>query len=353
MMEWDALNANIEKPSEEAMRAARARWSGIAKPLNGLGLLEEAIVRIAGIEGSARVELSPRAVLVMCADNGVVHEGVTQTGQEVTAVVTENIARGDASVCRMARVGRADVFPVDVGVARPVEIPAFGQRNIRRGTANMCEGPAMARREALDALALGVELVRELYDKGYRMVLTGEMGIGNTTTSSALAAVLMNRPVAEVTGRGAGLSDEGLARKREAVARAIERNRPDARDALDVLHKLGGLDIAALAGVCLGGALCKMPVLLDGFISHASALVAVRLCPNCAPYLIASHVSKEPAAGLLMEELGLKPLICAQLNLGEGTGAVAALPLLDMALAVYCDMATFEDIRVEAYRELC
>ncbi len=211
----------------------------------------------------------------------------------------------------------------------------------------------MTRQEALDALALGIQLVRELTDKGYRMVLTGEMGIGNTTTSSALAAVLTNRPVEEVTGRGAGLSDEGLVRKRGAILRAIERNRPDAQDALDVLHKLGGLDIAALAGVCLGGALCGVPVLLDGFISHAAALVAVRLCPNCAPYLIASHVSKEPAAGLLMEELGLKPLICAQLNLGEGTGAVAALPLLDMALAVYCDMATFADIRVEAYRELC
>ncbi len=353
MNQINSWNAQIKAPCAEAMRRAQARWDGIAKPLNGLGLLEEAIVRIAGIQRSEEVDVASRAVLVLCADNGVVRQGVTQTGQEVTAIVAENIARGDASVARMARVAHAEVFPIDIGVARPVEIPAFGQCNIRRGTADMSEGPAMTKEEAEAALALGIELMRELRARGCRMALTGEMGIGNTTTSSAITAVLTGRPIDEVTGRGAGLSDEGLTRKKRAIERAVAVNRPDPGDALDVLFKLGGLDIAGLAGMCIGGAIHQMPVVLDGFISLAAALIAVRLSPNCAPYLIASHLSKEPAAVLLMEELGLRPLICADMHLGEGTGAVAALPLFDMALAVYENMPTFEDIRVAAYEKLC
>ncbi len=353
MTDFVLLNESIAPPDAEAMREARERWNSIAKPLNGLGLLEDAIVRMAGVQRSASVDISRRALVVMCADNGVVARGVTQTGQEVTAIVTENIARGDASVCRMARVARAEVFPVDVGVARPVDIPPFGQRNVRRGTADMSEGPAMTREEAAAAVGAGIDIVRLLREAGYKLVATGEMGIGNTTTSSAVAAVLTGRPVDVVTGRGAGLSDEGLMRKLHAVTRAIEANEPDPLDALDVLHKVGGLDLAGLAGVCVGGALCGVPVVLDGFISLAAALLAVRLCPNCAPYCIASHVSKEPGARLLLKELRLSPVICAGLCLGEGTGAVAALPLFDMALAVYGEMATFMDISIKPYKPLC
>ncbi|HWQ59444.1 MAG TPA: nicotinate-nucleotide--dimethylbenzimidazole phosphoribosyltransferase [Clostridia bacterium] len=353
MTEFKALNARIVPPDEQAMRSARARWDSLAKPLHGLGILEDDIARIAGVQKSADVDLSRRAVVVMCADNGVIAKGVSQVGQEVTAIVAENIARGDASVCRMARIARADVIPVDVGVARPVNISQVGRCNVRRGTADMTEGPAMTRDEAKAAVRVGVDMARVLHEQGYRLLATGEMGIGNTTTSSAIAAALAVKPITEVTGRGAGLSDEGLLRKQHAISRALETNQPDASDALDVLHKVGGLDIAGLAGVCIGGALYGMPVLLDGFISLAAALVAVRLCPNCAPYLFASHVSKEPAARMLLDELCLSPLICADLCLGEGTGAVAAMPLLDMALAVYNEMATFEDISVPAYKPLC
>ncbi|HOG01349.1 MAG TPA: nicotinate-nucleotide--dimethylbenzimidazole phosphoribosyltransferase [Clostridia bacterium] len=353
MIDFTELNARIKPPDEAVMRASRARWDSLAKPLRSLGALEDDVVRIAGVQGALMPDVSRRAVAVMCADNGVVARGVTQTGQEVTAVVAESIARGASSVCRMARVAGAEVYPVDVGVARPVDIPALWQRNVRRGTADMTKGPAMERGEASAAVEAGMEVVRILRDEGYRLVATGEMGIGNTTTSSAVMAALTGRPVEEVTGRGAGLSDEGLLRKQGAVAAALKINRPDASDALDVLHKVGGLDIAGIAGLCIGGALYRVPVLLDGVISLVAALAAAKLCPACGAYLIASHVSKEPAAGLLIKELGLAPLICAGMGLGEGTGAVAAMPLLDMALAVYRETATFEDIRVPAYKPPC
>lgn len=353
MIDFRELNARMDLPDETVIRASRARWDSLAKPLRGLGILEDDVVRIAGIQDSLMPDVSRRAVVVMCADNGVVARGVAQAGQGVTAAVAESIARGTASVCLMARVAGADVFPVDIGVARPVDIPAFGQRNVRRGTADMTEGPAMTKEEAVAAVEVGMDVVRSLKDEGYRLVATGEMGIGNTTTSSAVIAALTGEPVEPVTGRGAGLSDEGLLRKLGAIVHALERNRPDASDALDVLHKVGGLDLAGLAGLCLGGALYRVPVLIDGIISLAGALIAVRLCPNCRAYLLGSHISKEPAARMLLDELRLSPLICADMGLGEGTGAVAAMPLLDMALAVYSQTATFEDIRIPAYKPLC
>ena len=344
----DEIRRAICPPDETAMQTARERWYMVAKTLHSLGLLEDAVVKIAGITGTADVTLGRRAVLMMCADNGVVAEGVTQTGQEVTAIVAENAAKGDSSVCRMARIAGADVVAVDVGIARPVS-DAVLNRNIRRGTRNIATEPAMTEAEAGAALRTGIDLVRQKKAEGYGLFALGEMGIGNTTTSSAMTAVLLGQPIETVTGRGAGLSNAGLCRKREAIARAIARNHPDPADAFSVLRCLGGLDIAALAGVCLGGALHHVPVLLDGFISAAAALAAVRMCPASGEYLLASHVSKEPAGRLVLDALGLKPLICAEMCLGEGTGAVAAMPLLDMALAVYGEMRTFAEIDVAAY----
>lgn len=344
---FEIINA-VSPADREAMEEARRRWDAIAKPLNGLGLLEDAIVKIAGITGSADVSLGKRAVLMMCADNGVVEEGVTQTGQEVTAIVAENAAKGDSSVCRMAHVAHADVFPVDVGVKRPLSanVP---DRCVRRGTANIAKGPAMTEAEALAAINVGIDLVREKKEEGYRLFAMGEMGIGNTTTSSAMAAVLLQASVEEVTGRGAGLSDAGLLRKRSAIERAISCTHPDPTDPLAVLRCLGGLDIAALTGVCFGGAIYKVPILLDGFISAVAALTAVRMAPAVAEHLIATHVSKEPAGMRMLQALSLEPMIHAHMCLGEGTGAVAAMPLLDMALAVYGEMRTFDDIKVKAY----
>ena len=351
-MTLEEVIQGIVPADQEAMRRAKARWDSIAKPLGSLGALEDAVIRIAGMTGSPDVDISKRAVVVMCADNGVVAEGVTQTGQEVTAIVAENMSSGDTSVCAMSRAAGAEVVPVDVGVARPLTGARIVQRNIRRGTADMTLGPAMTREEAVRAVLTGVEIARELRGRGVRLLATGEMGIGNTTTSSAVAAVLLGRPAEDMTGRGAGLSSEGLQRKIKAIQTAIAVNRPDPADALDVLHKVGGLDIAGLAGVFLGGALCRTPVLVDGFISSVAALVAARLCPQCKDYMLGSHASEEPASQLVLAELGLRPFLYAGMRLGEGTGAVAVMPLLDMGLAVYREMTTFEDTNIEAYQPL-
>ena len=351
-MTLEEVIQGIVPADQEAMGRAKARWDSIAKPLGSLGALEDAVIRIAGMSGSPDVDISKRAVVVMCADNGVVAEGVTQTGQEVTAIVAENMSTGDTSVCAMSRAAGAEVVPVDIGTAVPVTGARIRQKCVRRGTANMTQGPAMSREEAVQAILAGVEMAQELRGQGVNLLATGEMGIGNTTTSSALAAVLLNRPVEDMTGRGAGLSSEGLQRKIRAIETAIQVNRPDPNDVLDVIHKVGGLDIAGLAGVFLGGALCRTPVLVDGFISSVAALVAARLCPHCKDYMLGSHASEEPASQLVLSELNLRPFLYAGMRLGEGTGAVAVMPLLDMGLAVYREMTTFEDTNIEAYQPL-
>ena len=351
-MTLEEVIQGIVPADQEAMRRAKARWDSIAKPLGSLGALEDAVIRIAGMTGSPDVDISKRAVVVMCADNGVVAEGVTQTGQEVTAIVAENMSTGDTSVCAMSRAAGAEVVPVDIGTVTPLKGARIRQKCVRRGTANMTQGPAMSREEAVQAILAGVEIARELWGRGVKLLATGEMGIGNTTTSSALAAVLLNRPVEDMTGRGAGLSSEGLQRKIRAIETAVRVNRPDPGDVLDVLHKVGGLDIAGLAGVFLGGALCRTPVLVDGFISSVAALVAARLCPQCKDYMLGSHASEEPASQLVLSELNLRPFLYAGMRLGEGTGAVAVMPLLDMGLAVYREMTTFEDTNIEAYQPL-
>ena len=344
--------AQIGPLDQRAMEEAQRRWDSIAHPLHSLGLLERDIVRIAGITGSADMDLSKKAVVVMCADNGVVAQGVTQTGQDVTAIVTENMSKGDTSVCCMSRVAGAEVIPVDIGVAKPVTGARIRQKCVRRGTADMTQGPAMTREEAAQAVMTGLELVGELKEAGYRILATGEMGIGNTTTSSAIVSVLLGKEAAEVTGRGAGLSTEGYQKKIAAVERAIALNRPDPADGLDVLHKVGGLDIAGLAGIFLGGAVHHIPVLVDGFISSAAALTAAAICPACRDYMLGSHASNEPAGRMVLEALGLHPFLFAEMCLGEGTGAVAVMPLLEMGAAVYRGMCTFEATDIEAYQHL-
>lgn len=341
---------HIKPLDQEAMTAAQKRWNSIAKPLNSLGLLEKAIIQIAGITATAQMNLDRRGVVVMCADNGVVAQGVTQTGSEVTAIVTENLTKSETSVCKMAQVAGAEVFPVDIGVARDVSGEGLIVRKIAYGTQDMTKTAAMTRQQAIQAMETGIQLVGELKAKDYKILATGEMGIGNTTTGSAIASVFLHKAASEVTGRGAGLSDKGLERKISAIEKAISVNRPNPEDALDVLAKVGGFDIAGLAGVFLGGAVYRVPILIDGFISSVAALTAARICPQAKEYLLASHVSKEPASALLLASLGVKPFLTAEMCLGEGTGAVAVLPILDMACAVYESMSTFEQIEIEEYK---
>ncbi len=347
-MNFDEINARIAPFDNAAAARAVEQWNSIAKPIGSLGELEADVVRIAGITGSEKIDISRRAVLAMCADNGVVAQGVTQTGQEVTALVAANMVRNCSSVCQMAKPAGACVFPVDVGIASPVE--GIIDKNVMRGTNDMTLGVAMSREQAAQAVQVGIDMVAELKRDGYGIIVTGEMGIGNTTSSSALASVLLGVEPQVVTGKGAGLSDEGLARKVEAIEKAIEVNKPDASDALDTLAKVGGLDIAGMAGAFIGGGLERVPVVVDGFVSLVAALVAVRLCPACRPYMLASHASAEPATALLVKELGLSPVICAGMRLGEGTGGVCLLPLLEMALMLY-NGTTFASTGMDAYDE--
>lgn len=347
--------SHIGTPDEKSMERARMRWAHVAKPLNSLGVLEDDIVKIAGIRGTSRVDIGKRALLILCGDNGVVEEGITQAGQEVTAVVTENMTKGNSSVCIMADRAGMDVFPVDMGVARDLKSGLRHPlilRKIAYGTNNFLKEPAMTREETVRSIETGIRLVAELAEKGYQLIATGEMGIGNTTTSSAVCSILLNRDPEELTGRGAGLDDEGLRRKLAVVKEAVDKYGPECRDGVDILAKVGGFDLAGLTGVFLGGAVCRVPVLVDGFISAASALCAERIYPGCKDYMLASHVSAEPAGRLLLDELGLTPLIQAGMCLGEGTGAVASVPLLDMAADVYTKMSSFEEIHIEEYKPM-
>ena len=339
---------DVPGADEAARAAAHAHWARLAKPLGGLGALETLVEDAAALTGQETPDVSRRAALVLCADNGVVEQGVSQTDQSVTRAVAANLAAGRTSVCRMAAAARCNVVPVDVGIAGE-KVEGVLDRRIADGTADFTQGPAMTRKQALLAIETGMALVRDARKAGFSLLATGEMGIGNTTTSSAVAAVLLGEPAERMTGRGAGLSDAGLGRKLDAIRRGISRNRPNAGDALDVLGKLGGLDIAGLCGVFLGGARYRVPIVMDGFISGVAALCAVRLCPAAAKAVLASHVSAEPAGMLLLDALRKKPLITAGMRLGEGTGAVAAMPLLDMARAVYMDCYTFEEGGIEAY----
>ena len=350
--ELKTLLSGITPPDEAARAAAHAHWAGLAKPLGGLGALETLLEDAAALTGSAALDVSRRAVLVLCSDNGVVAQGVSQTDQSVTRAVAENLAARRTSVCQMARTAHCDVVPVDMGMAGD-PVPGVADCRIAAGTADFTQGPAMTRAQAVEAVGRGIRLVQEQKAAGVQLLATGEMGIGNTTTSRAVAAVLLGQPVERMTGRGAGLSDEGLARKVDAICRGILRNEPDPTDPLDVLAKLGGFDLAGLCGVFLGGALEGVPVVMDGFISGVAALCAVRLCPAAAKAVFASHCSSEPAAHLVLDALGKAPLLTAGLHLGEGTGAVASLPLWDMALAVYYHCYSFAEGGITPYTPQC
>ena len=341
------------RPADRAvMDAARKRQAELAKPPGSLGALEDMSIRLAGITGQVCPKMDSCRVAVFAADNGVVAQGVSQTGQSVTRAVAENLAARRTSVCRMAQAAHCDVLPVDLGIAG-APVPGVRDCRIAAGTADFTKGPAMTRAEAVEAIGRGISLTRQLAAEGYGLVATGEMGIGNTTTSSAVAAVLLAQPVQTMTGRGAGLSDAGLARKVDTIRRGIACNVPNPDDVLDVLGKLGGFDIAGLCGMFLGGALAGVPVLMDGFISGVAALCAVRLCPAAAKAVFASHCSTEPAARLVLEALGKVPLLTAGLHLGEGTGAVASIPLWDMALAVYRDCYSFTEGGITPYTPQC
>lgn len=346
---WNTLLRQVTPPDEGARAAARRQWAACAKPLGSLGLLEDILTGMAALTGTAQLNLKPRAVLVLCADNGVVAQGVSQSGSEVTGIVARALAAGQSNVCRMAALADCEVLPVDMGIRDFAPVPGVQENRIGNGTADMTQGPAMTRQQAEQAILSGMELVKKQKARGIHLLATGEMGIGNTTTATAVACALLKETPEKLTGRGAGLSDAGLCRKRSAIERALSVNCPDPADPVDILAKVGGFDIAGLCGVFLGGALYGVPVLVDGAISAVAALCAIRLCPLADKAVFVTHQSAEPAGALLLQALGKRPLITAGMRLGEGTGAVAALPLLDMALAVYRG-STFADYGMDPYQ---
>ena len=346
------LLETIRPLDENAMESARLHWDAIAKPLHSLGRLEDMIVQLAGICENPVPAPRKKAVLIFCADNGIVAEGVTQTTQDVTAAVTQNFAKGIASVNALSRICGTEVFPVDIGVAQALDCPGVLNRKVAFGTQNFAHGPAMRRDEAEQAVCTGIDLVQEKAAEGYNLIVTGEMGIGNTTTSSAVFSVLQGLPPEQVTGRGAGLSDAGLQHKIQVISRAVAALQPDPGDVLDVLSKVGGFDVCGMMGAFLGGAICRVPVLVDGFISAVAANCAVRLCPACRHYIFASHCSKEPAGKMALDALHLRAYLDCEMCLGEGTGGVIAAKLFDFALAAYDEIAGFDAVGIDPYQPL-
>ena len=351
-MTLEELQEEIQPADQNVIRLSKERWMKVGKPLFSLGKLEQQITRIAGIKRIACYEIKKKALVVMCADNGVVAEGVTQTGQEVTAIVAENFSRHETSACLMAEVAGVDIYPVDIGMITDVKNVTRKNEKTAYGTKNFAKEPAMTREQLWQAIETGIRIAGEKKQEGYDILLTGEMGIGNTTTSSAVASVLLDESVETMTGRGAGLDSAGLRRKICAIKTAIAKNKPNADDPVDVLAKVGGFDLAGLVGIYLGGAYYHVPVIMDGFISAVAALAAVQMCNKVREYIIVSHVSKEPGMHILLKALGREASMTCDMCLGEGTGAVAFLPVLDMALAVYEKMSTFSDIHIDDYEEL-
>jgi nicotinate-nucleotide--dimethylbenzimidazole phosphoribosyltransferase len=337
-----------------AMAMAAAHLDRLTKPPGSLGQLETLVIELAGITGRADASVGQGVMVVAAGDHGVTRQGVSAYPSDVTAQMVANFVAGGAAINVLGAWAGLRVVVVDAGVASP--IPARGadpdrggrlvQARIRDGTADMTLGPAMTRAEALRAVAVGIDLASELSASGVDLVGIGEMGIGNTTAASAICAVLTGRPVAEVTGRGTGIDDATHRQKIGAIERALEVNVPDRRDPIGVLAAIGGFEIALLVGVILGAAEAGIPVVLDGFITGAAALVAVALQPAVAPRLIAAHRSMEPGHAVILETLGRRPLLDLDLRLGEGTGAALAMGLIEAAVRVRDEMATFESAAI-------
>lgn len=337
------LTNRIGSRDEAAMAAARARLDRLTKPPGSLGRLEELAITLAGITGDPCPRFPRKAVIVMAADHGVAAEGVSAYPQAVTAQMVANFLAGGAAINVLARCAGARVAVVDVGVAADLPPhPDLISRKVAPGTRNLVEGRAMTEAEALAAIAVGIEVVARELERGLDLVATGDMGIANTTASSAIVAAITGRSAADVTGRGTGIDDAGLAHKVSVVERALAVNRPRPADPLGVLASVGGLEIAGLVGVILGAAARRIPVLLDGFIAGAAALVATELCPLARDYLVAAHRSVEIGHRVILDRIGLEPFLTLDLRLGEGTGAALLMPLVDDALAILAEMATFE-----------
>jgi nicotinate-nucleotide--dimethylbenzimidazole phosphoribosyltransferase len=345
-MNLDELVRSIGSLNAEAMRLARDRHAKLTKPAGSLGALEELAIRVAGITGTPVPTLREKVIITMAGDHGVTAAGVSAYPREVTAQMISNFLNGGAAINVLARHVGARVVVVDMGVATDIVSASLLSRKIGYGTADMTKGPAMTREDALRAVEAGRAVLEREAMKGMDILGLGDMGIGNTTASSALTAVITGEAVEAVTGRGTGIDDLGLARKIQAIQEAIRVNHPDRSDPLELLAKLGGFELGGMAGVMLAAAARRIPIVLDGFVSGAAALLAYELAPAVKEYLIASHRSVERGHSAILTYIGLTPLLDLQMRLGEGTGAALGISLAEAACKLLKEMATFEEAGV-------
>jgi len=351
-MRLEQVINDIECLDEKAMEKVQRRLDNLTKPLGSLGKLEEIVRRIGGITGDDFPEVNKRMVVIMCADNGVVEEGISSCPKSVTSTVTQNFLKGFTGINVFSKHSSSEIMVVDIGVDDDIESNGIINRKIRKGTSNMLRGSAMTREEAIEAILVGVEIVKDLKIKGYNLIGTGEMGIGNTTTSSAIAAVLTGNKVQEMVGIGSGLTKEAYKHKIDIVQKSIDLNKPDKEDPLDVLSKVGGFDIAGLVGCFLGAAYYKIPIVIDGFISATAALIAIKMNSLVKNYTFPSHGSAEKKKKKIMEEIGFEPFLQLEMRLGEGTGAALVFHIIEMAVIAYKEMGTFNDANIEPYKPL-
>ncbi len=339
------LTTNILDLDEEAISQIQVRLDSLTKPQGSLGQLEHLAKQLGGIQRTSNPKIQKKVVLLMAGDHGVVEEGVSAFPQEVTPQMVYNIISGGAAINVLARQAGAEVVCTDVGVAFPLEGNIIHKR-VADGTRNMAKGPAMSRHEALQALLVGAEVAEEKIRAGYNLLATGDLGIGNTTPSSAIVALYTKSPLEEVVGRGTGIDDAGLAKKRQAIQDAFNINQPNIHDPLDVLSKVGGLEIAAIAGSILQAAASRVPIVIDGFISTAGALIAAKIAPKSIAFMIPSHGSVEPGHRKALASLGLDPVLNLNMRLGEGTGAAITFYIVESALHILQEMSTFADAGV-------
>lgn len=344
----ETLN-NIKKIDFSLDQETQKRLDNLTKPQGSLGRLEELAKQVVEITQKKNPPLNNKVIFTLAADHGVAKDAVSAYPQEVTAQMVYNFLQGGAGINVLARHIGAKVVVVDMGVAskiQGVKGESFSDKKIGLGTKNMLKGPAMSKEEAIRSIEAGIEAFEDEFAKGIDIIGTGDMGIGNTTASSAITSVLTNNAVKDVTGRGTGIDDKGLAHKIEIIEKAINLNQPNPKDALDVLAKVGGFEIGGIAGVILAASRRRVPVVIDGFISGAAALTAYTLAPQVKDYLIASHCSQEKGHKFILEHMGLKPILDLQLRLGEGTGAALAINIIEAAVKILTQMATFESAEV-------
>lgn len=333
----------IESSNIEIMNESKKRWDSLVKPLGSLGLLEEIGIKISGITGSLNNKIDRKAIVVMAADNGVVEEGVSACPPNFTLLLAKTMAEGITGVATLGRFTSTDIYTVDIGLGGDLLDDRIINRKIAYGTDNFLKGPAMSYKDAIKSVEIGIEIGDNLYEQGYDILGTGELGIGNTTTSAAVFSVLSGMDVELTCGRGAGLTNEQYELKKNTIKRGIRLNRPDKDDVIDIISKVGGFDIGGLCGLYLSAAKNRKPIVIDGFISSTAAYCAYRLKEETKDYMIPSHLSDEPGAKLIMDSLGLKPMLNMNMRLGEGSACPLAFQIIESSLYTFENMGTYED----------